>query len=523
MNKQMQSILDELYALDPELKTRETELLPILEKLLKSKPDAQPDDAFVQRLRTMLRDEAASHKLNASNSHFSFFNFLRMNPFPYAITGAVLGAVITGPLVYNIVQNGNQLPPSDGSALFSYSIEETSDEAFGDLSNAQIQAGGRGGGGMGGAPEIDATTNAVRGQAMGSADVPVGTDIDQKMIIAPETTDYTFTIDGEMPALTQQQVEILKRQRGMNSPALRSILGSFNTGLIDLASFNDAKVDSINFYQDKPYGYSFYVNFRDGSLSLNSNWEHWPNPTLNCRDEACYERNRLKMNDIPADDVLINIAEGFVKDHKIDVAQYGPAEVDNTWRQHYETTPDKAQFYVPETARVVYPQLVNGQPVYDEGGAKAGISVNVNIREKRVSDVWGLMDQRLLASSYDAVTDSAQITDYLNKFSDMQGWAPEGENVKVTQVNITLGAPTMGYTKTYVYDEDKGTGDELIVPALIFPVKNVPAGQYFYRTSIAVPLAKDLLEKMNQNYPMPMPRPMPLIMEDAPADDAAGE
>ena len=520
MNSNLKSILTELYEIDPGLREHEQELIPVLEKLIAHKPDVTPDPAFVEKLRMMLR-EKASKKTSSTHSQFSIFNF----PFPlmpnlsYTVAGALVGVLITGPVVYSLVRTQQTLPATEGgesTALFSYNVSNAGNEAFGDLSqmNVNLDAYGRGGGGMGGdRPQSGGGGGNV---AMDATMAPeIARDGDAKMI-APDFINYNLVFNGELPALTAEQVEILKRQKGISSPQIGSILNTFNTGLIDLDSFDNAKVDSMNFYQDAPFGYMFYVNFREGSIALNSNWEKWPHPEMNCRDEACYRRYRININDVPADETLIGIANDFVEEHGFDLSQYGEPEVDNTWRINYESSPDKAQFYIPESARVVYPLLVEGKPVYEEGGAKVGISVSVHVREKKVSDVWGIMDQKYLKSSYDAVTDEAQVRSFLETFGDMNtSWMPEGTTQRT--VDITLGTPEIGYMKMYTYENT--ISDELIVPALIFPVENVPQGEYFYRTSVTVPLAKDLLD--NLNVPIDGPRPMPLIMEDVPADAAA--
>lgn len=518
MNKQLRTVLDELYALDPELRAQEEELIPILQRLLENKPDATPDEAFVQRLRVLLRDEAASApSRTASRSIFSFFS---MPSYQYAITGAVLGAVITGPVVYGIMQSGGvrSVPTDEGEAIFSYAVEDAGDRAFGDLDNAISGLEfGRGQGGGGGPPAMDSALPLAT-----SSENATASDVEQRMMIAPgEITEYRLVFDGEMPALSDEQVEILRRQKGVSNADVGAIMRSFNTGLIDLESFGGAKADTISFYQDVPYGYMVNVSFREGMISLNANWEQWPHPEADCRDEACFRRLRLDIADVPSDDVILGIADDFVRAHGIDLAQYSEPEVDDLWRRTYEQSPDKSQLYVPDQIRVIYPLLVEGKPVYDEGGAKTGISVGVNIRENKVSDVWGIQDQKYQRSSYPAVTDASLITEYLEKQGNLYGdWLPEGATVKT--VEVTLGTPEAGYVKVYSYEN--GRSDELIVPALLFPVTNVPAGETYYRETVAVPLASDILQKsLSQPGPRPMPVEPLMIEEDAATTRAPDE
>jgi hypothetical protein len=210
-----------------------------------------------------------------------------------------------------------------------------------------------------------------------------------------------------------------------------------------------------------------------------------------------------KIGDVPADDVTIKLAQDFVKDHGFDLTQYGAPEVDHQWKVQYDAVTDKSMAYVPDTVRVVFPLMVDGKPVFDEGGTKSGINVGVNIRQKKVSDAYGIVDQTYLKSAYPAVTDSTLITKYLDSYGDMPaGWTVTDATIK--QVDITLGTPEVGFVKTYNYEN--AVTKELIVPALIFPVTDAPANSYF-QSSITVPLAQEMLDKLSQT---PNPRPMPL-------------
>ncbi len=499
MNNQLRSILGELYALDPELQAHETELIPILETMLRMRPDVTPDPAFVQQLRMTLREKVAANRESPSSSFFSFFT---MNHLQYTLTGLVLGAVVAAPLTYSLTQSGG-IPSaptsSDGTQkLFSYSVEETGSKAFGDLSTVST-AGAYGRGGGGGAPEMDTAMNARPQSGGGGSDA---------MMIAPEMTQYKLKFEGTLPELSSS-VDVYNRIRGASSADISKILGSFNTGLVDLSSFSNAKTDMISFYQDTDYGYMVSVSFREGTIGINQNWEKWPHPESNCRDEACYQRYRVKADDVPADDVLIGIANDFVQKYNVDLSNYGEPEVNNQWRAQYEAATDKSMVWIPEGAQVIYPLLIDGKPVYDEGGMKSGISLNVNVREKRVSDAWGIMDQKYRKSGYAGVTDEAAIRTYLDKYGVFPtDFMPQGTTVK--SVNITLGTPEISLVRMYNYRNNMS--EELLVPALVFPVTNVPEGEYFYQKSITVPLAAELLAQRNQENP---PVVMPLIMEDA--------
>lgn len=500
MSSDLQSILGELYTIDPSLRDHEAELIPVIQAMIRTRPDVTPDPAFVEHLRMTLREKSISGPRRCIAKPDSFFSFFTMNNLQYTVTGVVLGAIVAAPLTYSLSQGGgfSLTPSSDGTQkLFSYSVEETGSKAFGDISTAN--SGGRGGGGGAPSPAVDTSMMATRPQSGGGGG---GMPMMDKMMIAPELTEYRLIFDGQLPELSSS-VDVFKRQKGGSSADMTKILGSFNTGLIDLKSFAGAKTDMISFYQDTKYGYMGTVSFRDGSISLNQNWEQWPHPENNCQDEACFQRYRIKMEEIPADDVLIAIAQAFVNDHDIDIAQYGAPEVDHQWKAQYDAMTDKTFAYIPESVRVIFPLLIDGKPVYDESGTKSGINLGVNVREKKVSDAWGIMDQKYQKSSYPAVSDAETIKNYLANYGKIdKQWMPPNTTVK--SVDVTLGTPEVSLVRMYSYQNNMS--EELLVPALVFPVTNVSEGGYFYQTTITVPLASDLLkERLGNGAPVPMP------------------
>lgn len=493
--------LEELYALEPSLQAQEAELRPLLADLLAARPDAEPDPAFVAHLRTMLRDRAAAP---ARSAHLPFFSF---SPFSTALAGTALGVLVTAPITWAVLQPQDAMPTDTTedtslSALFHYSVNDAGEEAFGALQPHPATASfGRGGGG-GGEPAPSAAGTAA---------------MDARMMIDPgpgEITQYRYLYDGALPALTDETVDVLKRQPGISGADARDILGQFRLGAADMTSFEGLRVDSLQFYQDREYGYAVHANLREGSLSISSYWPRWPNPAAECRDDACYERLRLSIDDVPADEELLAIAEAFVARHGIDVTRYGSPTVDNGWRTQYERTANKSEFYIPDTQRVIYPLLIDDQQVYEQGGEPSGISVSINVRARRVSDVWGIQNQSYLRSAYAAVTDEAVIRDFLTGY-DQTPAAFLPRDIDVKTVDVRLGAPTRGLMRMYAPD---GTlPQELYVPALVFPVEQPAGEEFFWRTHVTVPLAADLLESAPLPGGPPMPidtLPMPLMQEE---------
>ncbi len=531
MTNNLQSILDELYAIDPSLRDHETELIPVIEVMMRSKPDVTPDPAFALHLRMTLRDKAHSHR------HFPFsifnFQFFTMNHLQYTLSGLLIGIIVAAPLTYSLTKSGESsfaTPESDSTQkLFSYSIEETGSNAFGDISipsgtgwapmNAPVapgammarpEAGAVGIPVVGDRPVEPPTYGESRdGTVQNGGVIPIGMPYPiDKMMIDPELTEYRLTFNGELPALSGN-VDVFKRLKGTASADISKILGAFNTGLIDLRSFAGAKTDMITFYQETKYGLIGTVSFREGSISLSQNWEQWPHPESMCQDEACSQRYRLRESDIPTDSVLMSIAQKFVEDHDIDLSQYAAPEVNREWKAQYEMGSDPSMVWIPDSVRVMYPLLVDGKPVYEESGLKVGIGIGVNVREKKVSDASGIMDQKYQKSSYAGVTDEAVIRGYLSNYGKVDSsWMPPNTTRKT--VNIALGPPVLSLVRMYTYANN--IGEEVLVPALVFPVTNVSDGSYFYNESIVVPLASDVLKEWTSRGNS---APMPLMMEDA--------
>ena len=53
--------------------------------------------------------------------------------------------------------------------------------------------------------------------------------------------------------------------------------------------------------------------------------------------QACYDKFRLKIEDVPEDSKLIALANQFIKDYNISATNYREPEVLDYWRRSYET------------------------------------------------------------------------------------------------------------------------------------------------------------------------------------------
>mgnify|MGYP000980940844 FL=1 len=483
MNKNISALLRDLYEIDPALKAQEKELIPIIELLLANNPTREPDEHFVQELRMKLQSRA-DELIQPRPSLFLFLSPL--------FAGVVATLIVAVPTTYYIArQTIAPVPPAAESQakkgvtdLFSYSVSETTPKAFGDIGRFSAPLGMGGG-----APPAANDSTATK------VDMPISA-----RVMAPNPVRFEYSFSGSLPDLSAKTVQVLSREKSFNATTFDAVRSALHISAIDLASFADSKVESLNLVQDKQFGYNVIMNLREGSISIMQNWEKWPHPEAQCTDEACLKKYAITRDMVPSDDAVIDIANAFVKDHSINLAHYGKPEVDASWKNS-GPQPDVAM--VPESIRVLYPLLIDDKPVFDSGGNKLGIGIGVSVRLKKVTDMWSISNQSYLRSDYDSVTDAAQIQSYLKTIDTYPG------DTAKDIVRVELGEPTLAYS-TY-FSSEGGKNEELVVPSLVFPVIKAPANQQFYRQTIVVPLAKDLLEKLGkQGQPMPadLVRPM---------------
>ncbi len=492
MKTSLKTFLDDLYLIDPTLQAHEAEIIPLVEKLLASDPAVEPDTEFVKRLRMQLQDRAAELQSPATAGFSRWF---------YALGGAVTAAVII-PLVFITVNKPDTslMPPatpSDSSALFGYTVTEEGKDAFGSLSDLMEGSSPPPTGGGGDSTRENVAAPEMVLESMPAPDMAMGSDA--KMIAPYPMTKYTYVYAGEFPELSST-VAVYKRNPSSKSIPFSAIGSSLNLGNIDLTSFNGMKMDSVSFSQNQPYGYQMTVNLRDTAVSLDAQWDQWP--MSKCQTDGCYQAERVKLADVPSEDDLIAAANAFIKDHAIDISHYGTPTVDMTWKRDYDRAPNKNDVWIPDQLRVLYPLVIDGHSVSDQSGMSSGISIDVHIKSRKVMHVYGIMSRNYAKSDYAGVSDSKDIKDYLAKL-DNYAWMPESDLAAAETATVTLGEPMMGYSVYYKYD--RVFRQEMLIPSLTFPVKEVKGGDpYFYRSYIVVPLASDML-KEQQNGGMPIP------------------
>lgn len=490
MEKDITKILEEIYALDNDLRAHEPELKKIIIQIIESRPDTKFDERFAKELRfEVLKRAKALKAAGAAGTGQGFWaGFLNLPKFAYVLGGAAIALVIMLPFMSGIDLGEQAGRRSDAPAIsFGEGVKKLDSRAFGFLTMGtdgalKDRTGALGlGGGGGAAPE-----------AAESARADIG-------IMPPfETVAYEYVYEGSEISQSSPARPVYQRTKtDAGSQALAQYVAGLNFSLADLKKFTNTRLTNLNLTEDREYGYIVNLNLIENTMDIHMNWEKWPRPENQCRDERCFAQYQVKIEDVPASESVIALANKFMSDYNIDLRGYGEPQVIDSWRRMYELADNKTDFYIPEDITVVYPLLIDGETVYDASGQPSGLYVGVNIRFNRVSNVNSITPQSYESSMYAALTEAAEIL----KIAEQGGLYPDyrPENPERT-VEVKLGTPILGLFKYWSYDSEQGTGGELLVPAYIFPVTNlneIRSGQfYFYREHVIVPLIEEIADQI---------------------------
>jgi hypothetical protein len=313
---------------------------------------------------------------------------------------------------------------------------------------------------------------------------------DPKIGLVPESYRFIYK-GGDLPSLASQQ-PVLRRIKNSGAQGADQLIKTFTLGLLDLGKFQQMRLQNFALVEDREFGYMVNVDLSQGTASIYQNWEKWPQPYAQCQDEACMQRYRLQLSALPSDAEALSIARAFLNDHGISTTAYGAPYVNNDWREDFERSQDKANYYIPDSVSVVYPLQLEGQTVLDEGGNRTGLYVSVDVRHRRVSNVSELTSQRYEKSLYEGETDQNRLV----ALAERGGWRSyypladagvQGQKI----VNLDLGTPTIGLMRLWHYTVP--VSQELYVPALVFPVTNRPVTPGYFPKQVAIPLVKEVL------------------------------
>ena len=527
--KNIKGILDDLYKIDPFLEKYEESVKNAIKELLKSKPDVEIDDKFIMELREKISDKIEELRYQPQKKRAFFWQMFFSQKFAYGFGGILVLILLFG-LVFHFINIDKTRVSQIGQETTQTGFKKIAlgDNAFGPLKVDNLQAGNTQavGGSESAQPSNDtgektsgtvSITRPASGLGGGGGMSVTGTA--PSVMPVCETGDCgtyyppKYVYVGDQITLDQNQVEVLRKRNKIEySGSVSGLLQSFGFGLADINGFEGARIQSVNLVQDKDFGYSIYINFDEGTISIDSYWPKWPHQqTTDCKGEVCVatfeDWPNISQSDVPADEELISIASSFAVSHGIDLSFYGQPEVMKDWISSVPTpmrVGEKImQPYISDTISIKYPLMIDNKYVYDQSGSKFGLSIVVNIRYKKVSGVYNLYLQDYESSMYNAETDFSRIL----KIAEKGGIYGYSEGART--IDVEIGTPEQAYAVIWKYNTETQASNMLLIPALVFPITKTADGYNSYITNIVVPLAKDLLEQSN------IPTPMPLILEKA--------
>ena len=491
----IQKILNDLYTLDPSLRSQEKELTTLI-KAMAIKPKAAYDPAFAATLRLQLL-EALKHNqtMQSHEKNLTISELLMGSSLRYAFAGiAVIAIAIITTISLHANKTSGPVALNGSNAV----ITDIGAHAFGTLSAANTTSTT----GADTAPQRAAFSSAPMIPATAPASAPAGTTASSPQSaaimrpIGPQnSTTITYNYTGAPITQDEAQLKVLKKTTTPFSvDQATNALEQAGFGQINLSSFGGLSMSNVTLSQNESFGYQIYLDITNGTISIYENYNEWPQGTT----------SPLTASQIPTDNTVIATAEQFLATHAISTSTYGAPQVtkNNNVAVPMAATAATNMPMIPyysDVEEVMYPLMVNNEPVYDTNGNSIGLTVEVNIRYDRVANIYGLSTENYQASAYDAITNTSTILSmaeashsspilyyYANGTSD----APATTNNTVT---YSLGTPIMGYADIYQSDSN-GQSNEFLVPAFIFPVTNASGtGQQ----NIVVPLIKDFASTNN--------------------------
>jgi hypothetical protein len=344
-------------------------------------------------------------------------------------------------------------------------------------------------------------------------------DIDTKMIAPMDIVKYNYIYVGEDFSLLPEEVEVYRKITPDLSKEFSSLFSDKKISFFDLKKFSNISINNLTINEDRDYGYSIYLGLQEGNFSIYKNWQKWPSLDKLCAatgyETSCYEQNRLTVGDVLPDQEILKIANEFLNDYSINLDNYSNGVVQKSWLKYYIANNSEQSIYIPESISVIYPLKINEVMVYEEYGNFSGLTVEVDMKEKKVSSLYGLSYQYYESSLYNTETDRDAIMKIVNqggRYPDYLYY--EEEDYK--NIDIEVGTPTLGMVKLWQYDDNYSNGYEVFVPAYIFPVVSESESSYFNKENIVVPAVKDFFIQESEI------NPMPIIMRDVESISVSG-
>ncbi len=480
MNHKIDTILNDLYRIDPSFRSHEKELRKLVSELVTSTPDTKFDGAFAARLRAELMQKfpQVSPILKTArripSPYFSRFSFSSSYVFSHVRSWAPTALIL---LLLPFSYVGIRHLASNPSTGFEVQqqISDKGAQAFGTIAvpttvkNTRVAFLPE----LAPTPAMVAPVNVVTSApaagkvtAMSAMNMQ-STKISMTREPQPETS-ISYTYAGAPLTALNSSGKVYKRiTDGETTDDLSHIIQTSNFSVLSLTSFTNLKPRTMELAEDAPLGYVLNIDFNQGLININPDWPKWDSI-----DNASGEFV------IPDDATLIAISNKFLKDHNINMSLYkAPIVIRDV------STAAGAKVSAANTVTVTYPIMIDNMAVYDESGQPYGLQVAVNVSAQKVASVTNLTSQKYESASYDLISDAATV------LSEATSSAPAGAPVTSKTIKANLQTPEHVLTKIWKAGTEGSVGTELYIPALLFKATNETASSTILQPVI-VPITK---------------------------------
>ncbi|HBK33868.1 TPA: hypothetical protein DEP34_02805 [Candidatus Uhrbacteria bacterium] len=295
------------------------------------------------------------------------------------------------------------------------------------------------------------------------------------------TISYRYVYEGTLPDFSTFPSFVYKRSSMIEAPeSIARAVSSSTIGSFDFSRLGNLTLQNMYLAQEGDKGYAVGVDFTYGSLYINQNWNTWT--------EDVY--TPLAFSDLPPFEQVIAVADAFLADFGLDRTGYGSGVI---------TDADlftENSLYIPDEATVVYPKNLEGYTVWDLYGTPQGMMVGVNLRTLQATRLSVGLDGQFASSSYPMVTDEALVRGVIER-GGLYGWSDPSADTIYT---VKVGDPVYGLAHYFLYQD--GKTEYLYLPALYFPVIEVPEGAEVWQDAVVVPLAEEVLREVEEGYPI---------------------
>ncbi len=453
--KQIKDILGDIYKIDKSLKAYGPQLEKIVVEILAAKPEISVDKGFKKELYREIMARVSEFEPEKKSVWWGSFG----RSFSYAFAGTLIVIVAVAAVTLFFPQDEETKKLS-----FNLGVSDVEESAFGALALQETSSPeARGTGGGGGEPGA--------------------------LMPYPGYTEYKYLYAGDDFSIDDETAWVYKRKvDDAVSKVFAQRISDLNFDFVNFSGFSDLSVDMVTVSEDRSFGYSINLDLKDASFGIYRNFGKWPT-----------EEN-VKISDIPGDEEIIAIADAFIKEHNIDMSAYGQGTVSDSWKIMLENmVADKeGQQIVRPGVQVMYQLIVDGNNVFDDWGNQVGVYTEVDLVNKKLSNLNNVTAQSYDRSKYALETDIDKILEIANQ-GGLFGFLPQPlvgpDSSKIVEVQI--GTPEKVFVQFHLRRDNNTEPEVLYVPALSFPIVDsdeeiqLPYG----RQRIIVHLVKEIIEQ----------------------------